>query len=102
MVRSFLNFKTLKQFAKDSGFPIEVEETPDYLIWKFKGSPDVYISKKDWRLYAEGNSQGHQYAAWYLLRRLSKYGYVEGYKRTEQRRKFKAPYRGYKYIQTSD
>jgi hypothetical protein len=86
-IRDFLNIKTLREIAKNQTYPVEVSEEEDYLTWKCADKKKVYISKRDWKLYAEGNSEKYQFQAYYVLRALAKFGYVVDYKRVQKRRR---------------
>jgi hypothetical protein len=86
-IRDDLNIKTLREIAKTTGHPIEVFENKDYFIWQFPKKPRIYISKKDWKLYAIADEKGYQLQAFNVLRRLAKFGYVLDYKRVQYRRR---------------
>ena len=100
-IRGFLNIKTFKEIIKNHIlYPTwKVEETPEFFIYQFEDREKIYISKRDGRLYSEVNNEHAQYQAFWIIRLLAKYGYVEGYKRI-QRGKKRIPFihnRGKKY-----
>ena len=88
-IRDFLNIKTFKEIIKNHIFypSWKVEETPEYFIYQFENKERIYISKKTWRIYSEVNNEHSQYQAFWIIRLLAKYGYVEGFKRIQRKRK---------------
>jgi hypothetical protein len=81
-----LNIKTLRQIIK-SHVPYpdwKVEETEDYLTYQFEDKEKIYISKENGRVFSEVNNEHSQYQAFWLIRLLAKYGYVEDFKRIQR------------------
>jgi hypothetical protein len=89
-IREFLNIKTLREILKGHVlYPTyKVEETPQYFMYQFEDKEPIYISKKDGRLYSEINNEHAQFQAFWLIRLLAKYGYVEGYKRIQRKKSY--------------
>jgi hypothetical protein len=77
--------KTLRQIIKSHVlYPDwKVEETEDYLTYQFEDKEKIYISKKNGRILSEVNNEHSQYQAFWLIRLLAKYGYVEDFKRVQ-------------------
>lgn len=89
-VRSHINLKTLKAIIKNCHCAVTpiLEETPEYFSYQYsKQHAKVYISKKTGRLLVKAINEDAQRQAFMLLRFLTKYGYVEGFKRTQRRKK---------------
>jgi hypothetical protein len=84
---NFLNMKTLRQILKNHLMTPDwsVFEDANYFAYQYEDKPKIYISKKDGRIYSEVNNNVSQFQAFFLLRMLVKYGYVEGYKRIQRR-----------------
>ena len=78
-----LNIKTLKALTDWYWLKSSVIETDDFFVKSYPRKPDIYISKKDGRLYALKDDKESRVHAVITLRILTKIGHVEGYKRKQ-------------------
>jgi hypothetical protein len=81
-----VDIRTLHSIESNYFVPKSFIEEDNYIIFRYPNKPTIYISKKDGLLYAFSNGRDEQRQAWHLLRIIGKFGYVDNFKRIQQRK----------------
>jgi hypothetical protein len=76
----------IERKGKKEWIPFLEDTDKEYIAFRYPDKPTIYISRKDGLLYAFNNGIDERKQGWYLLRILSKFGYVENWHRQEHHR----------------